>query len=159
MSSWHGMSVDNPIGGSRSSQIWLESRPHPRPGAVQEHPTVGLPNAQCVTYLLRRATLDVPKGQHNPLVRRQRVDRLLEALARLSGQEPTLRGGLAVARKTRPVADLGRVVRRAEVFRADRGLRPADVIGGDHSERHRSPFAYGTGLRVVDEDAEDPGPE
>ena len=51
------------------------------------------------------------------------------------------------------MAGLGRVVRRVEALRADRGLRPADVIGADAGERHRPPFAYGTGLRVVDEDA------
>src|SRR5882724_9145152 len=153
------MPVDGAISGSLPFQIWLERRPHPRPGPVEEHPSISLPNAQRVTHLLRRATLDVPKGQHEPLVRRQRVDRLLELLAGLPGQEPTLRGGPDVARRACPVAGLGRVGRRVEALRADCGLRPADVIGTDASERDRPPFAYSTGLRVVDEDAKDPGPE
>src|SRR5258706_3501013 len=118
------MSVDDPTGGSLSSQIWLEGRPHPRPGPVQEHTTIGLPNAQRVTHLLRRATLDVPKGQHEPLVRRQRVDRLLELLARLPGQEPTLRGGPDLARRACPVAGVPRGVARAGARPPVRGPPP-----------------------------------
>ena len=62
-SSRHGMSVENPICSSPSFEIWLERRPHLRPGPVQEHSPIGLLNAEGVTHLLRRATLDVPKGQ------------------------------------------------------------------------------------------------
>src|SRR5713101_2157753 len=150
------MSVDNPNGSSPSFEIWLERRPHLRPGPVQEHPSISLLNAEGVTHLLRRATLDVPKGQYEPLVRRQRVDRLLELLARLPAKEPMLRGGPEIARRACPVAGLGRVVRGPEAVRADRGLRRADVIGAEAGERHRPPFACGAGLRTVDEDAEDP---
>src|SRR6266851_2233481 len=141
---------------SLSFQIWLKRRPHLRTGPMQEHPSIGLLNAERVTHLLGRAALDVTKGQHQPLVRWQRVDRLLELLASLPAEEPMLRGGPEVARRACPVAGLGRVVRGPEAVRADRGLRRADVIGAEAGERHRPPFACGAGLRAVDEDAEDP---
>jgi hypothetical protein len=124
---------------------------------VQQYPNIGLLKPEGVTHFLRGAALDVPEDEDQPLVLRQRLDGVLEMLACLPAQEPTLRRGFEVRLTMCPGAKLGPMLGRLEAVRADGGRRLDLLV--ETSYRHRASFTYGAGLRAVDEDAKDPGLE
>jgi hypothetical protein len=89
---------------------------------------------------------------------RQRLDRALEVLAGLPGQEPALGRSPQLGRRIRPVPGLGRMVGRPKAVRSDRDLLRLE-LGVEAREGRRPCFPGGAGLRAVDENAIDPGLE
>src|SRR5262249_30704584 len=137
-----------------SLEIRLERRAHLGPSPVQQHPCVSLLHPKSVTHLLRGAALHVTEHQHQALMLRQRLYRVLELFSCLPGQEPTLGRGSGVGRRMCPMSRRGRMIGGLEAVRRDRGCRIDLEV--EASERRDPPFTCCTGLRAVDEDAKDP---
>src|SRR5262245_18863897 len=138
---------------SGSLEIGLERRAHLGPSPVQQHPGISLLNPKGVTHLLRGAALHVTEHQDQALMLGQRLDGVLEAFSCLPGQEPTLSGGSGIGRRLCPVSRLGRMISGLETVRRDRSRPDLDL---EARERYDASFTCRTGLRTVDEDAENP---
>src|SRR4051795_5203578 len=116
--------------------------------AMEEYPLIGLRKLEDVTHLFRRPALDVAEADHQPLRRRQLLDRRCDHATHLRRLEflPRLGEPRPATRELR-VPEPGRIDRRLVLRRFALEAR----------EGKAARLALGARLRGVRDDAEDPG--